>query len=479
MTDLWKLTVSEAAFYLREGSLLAEQYATSLIARLKCNTHLNAFSAFDPEYVLEAARALDIRRQTNQQLGILHGVPISLKDNINTSRLPTSAGTPGLQGNYQAENAAVVEALCRAGAVVFGKNTMHELAFGATSNNTFGGPARNPHDHNHIAGGSSGGTAAAVAAQLVPAGIGTDTGGSIRVPAALCGVLGFRPTVGRWPQSGIVPVSSTRDTAGPIARSVEDLQLLDSVVTGARRREPPTSLAGIRLGIPKTHFWDRLDQETEKLAMLALAALKEAGAALVDCNLSSIIAPIEAISLPIVLYEATRDVSRYLSDFAVPITAVELFGRIASPDVQRLAAALVGGSGRISDSAYSEAISVTRANAISRFGETLRSHQVDAIIFPTTPCPAARIGEDISVELAGIMVPTFSTFIRNTDPGSLLGLPGVSLPIGFSSAGLPIGIALDSFPGEDAKLLAIAAAIEPALADFLSRHPKCASEVHF
>lgn len=463
MTDLFKLTASEAASHIREGSLTAEAYAAALIGRVECNSGLNAFSAFDPQHILETARARDMQRARSRNLGLLHGVPISLKDNINTSHLATAAGTPGLQKNFQSRNAPVAEALVRAGAVLFGKNTMHELALGATSNNSFSGAVRNPHNLDYIAGGSSGGTAAAVAALLTPAGIGTDTGGSIRIPASLCGVLGFRPTVRRWPQGGVVPVSSTRDTVGPIARSVEDLQLLDFVVTGAQGRAPLTSLAGVCLGVPKTYFWDRLDKETEKLAVAACEVFEDAGAVLIECDLSPVVTPLEAISFQIVLKEAARDIAAYITDFQVPITITDILMQASSPDVRAVAAMLAEGLQRNPDNGCTRTIDVVRANATALVGEIFRRHRLDAILFPTTPRPAARVGEDVLVELDGAEVPTFPTFIRNTDPGSVLGLPGITLPVGLSSRGLPVGIALDALPRNDAKLLSIAAAMEDVL----------------
>ena len=166
----------------------------------------------------------------------LHGVPIALKDNINTAAFPTTAGTPALRRHRPKANAPVAQALIDAGAIVFGKTGLHELAFGITSNNPGFGAIHNPFDPKHVPGGSSGGSGAVVGARVVPASIGTDTGGSVRVPAAFCGVQGFRPTVRRWPQAGIVPISSTRDTAGPLARNAADLAAIDAAVTSEKGR---------------------------------------------------------------------------------------------------------------------------------------------------------------------------------------------------------------------------------------------------
>ena len=208
---------------------------------------LNAFTSLDPEAVLAAARAADRRRRSDGVCGLLHGVPLSFKDNINVQGHATTAGTEALRSYRPDRDAAVTARLRQSGAIVLGKVGMHELAYGATSENPTYGTPRNPFAPDRTAGGSSGGSGAAVGAGLGPVSIGTDTGGSVRVPAAFCGVWGFRPSVGRWPTEGIVPISSSRDTPGPLARSARDLALVDRCVTGtatARR-----ALKGLRIGI--------------------------------------------------------------------------------------------------------------------------------------------------------------------------------------------------------------------------------------
>ena len=232
MTELCDLGVVAATEAIRRGDISAEALAAALLKRAESLAALNAFTALEPARALEAARAADRARSAGAPLGPLHGVPIALKDNIDTADLPTSAGTPLLRDHRPRRNAAVAQALFGAGAILFGKAGMHELAFGITSNNAAFGAIRNPYDHSRIPGGSSGGSGAAVGARILPASIGSDTGGSVRIPAAFCGVFGFRPTLQRWSQAGIVPIAATRDTAGPLARCVADLALLDAVVTG-------------------------------------------------------------------------------------------------------------------------------------------------------------------------------------------------------------------------------------------------------
>ena len=256
MPTLHDLGVAEAAKAIRTGEITAAALADALLARAAANTNLNAFITLDADQVRAAAREADRRRTSGASLGPLHGVPLALKDNIDTAELPTSGGTPGLKGQRPKRNAVIVDALLGAGAIVLGKCNLHELAYGITNNNAAFGPARNPYAPDRIPGASSGGTAIAVAARLAPGGIGSDTGGSVRIPAALCGIVGLRPTTGRWSQAGIIPISHTRDTAGPMTRSVADCALLDGVVTGAPTEVAPASLNGLRVGVPRRHFWE-------------------------------------------------------------------------------------------------------------------------------------------------------------------------------------------------------------------------------
>jgi indoleacetamide hydrolase len=221
--EMLELTATQAIAAMKAGDITAEAYAGALLARADSLKFLNTLIALDVEQVLQAAGSADLLRAAGRELGSLHGLPPLLKDNINTATLPTTAGTPGLRNNRPRQDAPVATALFRAGGMLFGKANMHELAFGVTSKNCAFGAVRNPYDPSKIPGGSSGGNASAVAARIVPAGLGTDTGGSVRIPAALCGVAGFRPTTarypgpdtmptptrGRWTGLGSVPISPT------------------------------------------------------------------------------------------------------------------------------------------------------------------------------------------------------------------------------------------------------------------------------
>ncbi|SDR63407.1 mandelamide amidase [Rhizobiales bacterium GAS113] len=463
MAELSELGVREAARAIRDGDITVEALADCLIGRAIRFRDLNAFISFDAEAVREAARGADQMRARGDTLGLLHGVPLSLKDNINTASLPTTAGTPALRDNRPSEDAPVAAALFGAGAILFGKNTMHELAFGITCNNPAFGAVRNPYNIGMIPGGSSGGTAAAVAARLSPAGIGSDTGGSVRVPAALCGVAGLRPTLKRWPQKGIVPIASTRDTAGPIARSVGDLGLIDALVTGDDEPIVPCKLRGLRLGLPPAYFWECLDDETASICAEAVKALKQAGAVVIEAGIENIAALNGAVSFVVALYEPRADIRAYLRQSNAKVTFEELITKVSSPDVRATMESMVNPDQSVPEDIYARAINYHRPELIRTYSSYFAQNTLDAVIFPTTPLPARPIGDDDTVALRGMRVPTFATFIRNTDPGSNAGFPGVTIPVGLTSEGLPVGIALDGPPRTDRRLLSIAGAFEEIL----------------
>ena len=458
--DPTALTISEAAAAIRRGETTALAYAEALLAQAKKAASLNAFIHHDPEQVRAAARAADAK--SGAGAGPLHGVPLALKDNLDTADMPTTGGTPGLKGHRPKHNAKVVQKLLDAGAIAFGKANLHELAYGITNNNAGFGAARNPYDPTRIPGGSSGGVGAAVGARIVPGGIGSDTGGSVRVPAALCGIVGFRPTTGRWSQAGVVPISHTRDTPGPMTRSVADCALLDSVVTGSAAPSAAASLKGLRLGVPRAHFWSPLDAETARLMEDVLARLKDAGAVLIEADIADVARLDGEAGFPIALYETVTDLNAYLAGHGSPLRYAELVAQCASPDVAGLLQSLHG-EAAIPEAAYRHALDVLRPQLQAAYSDHFRRHEIDAVVFPTTPLPAAPIGDDETVLLNGERVPTFFTFIRNSSPGSVAGIPGVSLPAALTAAGLPLGIELDAAEGADARLLAIALAVERVL----------------
>jgi indoleacetamide hydrolase len=461
MPALHDLGVGEAAKAIRAGEITAEKLADALLARAAATKDLGAFITLDPARVREAAQKADQQRAAGTLLGPLHGVPLALKDNLDTADLPTSGGTPGLAGNRPKRNAAIVDKLFAAGAIALGKMNLHELAYGITNNNAAFGPARNPYAPDRIPGASSGGTGVAVAARIAPGGIGSDTGGSVRVPAALCGIVGLRPTTGRWSQAGIVPISHTRDTAGPMTRSVADCVLLDGVVTGGPIEVAPAQLKGLRIGVPRKHFWADLDTELEKICEGTLRRLSDAGVVFVDVDMSEEASLDAQAGFPIALYETVTDLNIYLAEHETGLDYAGLVATVASPDVKGILQSLIG-AGAVPEPAYRKALQ-QRSMLQDTYSRHFRENGIAAIFFPTTPAPAAKIGEDETFMLNGKAAPTFPTFIRNTGPGSVGGIPGISLPVGITAAGLPIGMELSGPAGSDRQILAIAAAIEPLL----------------
>lgn len=456
--SLFDLSVVQAAAALRRGEITAESYAQALSARAEATAHLNIFMTRNPS-LAEQARGVDLARARGEPLGALAGVPLLIKDNIDSADWPTTAGTPALRDWRPAADAPVLRRLLDAGALVMGKANLQELALGITSNNRAFGPVHNPHAPELIAGGSSGGTAAGIAGGVAPGGLGTDTAGSIRIPASLCGVAGLRPSQGRYPQAGIVPLSHSRDTAGPMARTVADLALLDEVIAG-EPAAPPGALRAVRLGLPIQHFWDDLDPQTASVATTALERIRHAGAELVEIDVGAIVALAARIGRALTLYECVRDLDAYLAAAGAPVSAAEVVAGIASPDV----AAAYSMAGSVSRETYLEARDTLRPELRRLYQDLFAASGVAALAFPATPLPARPIGEDETVELNGRRADTRSTYLRNTEPAALAGLPALCLPMGLTTQGLPVGLELDGPAGADGRLLGLGAAIEAVLA---------------
>lgn len=457
--------VSEAAAAIAAGQLSSEELVRALIESNAVHKELNAFVALDREKAVSDAREADRLRVSGAALGPLHGVPLSLKDNINLAGYATTAGTPALRSFRPEKDAPVFAALRKGGAIAFGKNTMHELAYGVTSNNAVFGVPKNPFDQNRSPGGSSGGSATAVAAGLAPAAIGTDTGGSVRIPAALCGLWGYRPTTGRWPAADIVPISTTRDTPGPITRSPEDLVLLDRVVTGCDVIRAG-ALKGLRVGIPKQHFWDRADREIVAICRGALDAIEREGAALVDIDVEDLLAPHFASHMEIPLFEGKAALTAFLEDHKIPLSFAEVVGQVDSPDVRQFLDAQVDPATAVTEKAYSDALEIYRPTLIAAYDRVFVGTEIDVIAFPLCGIAAPLFSESEWVTIDGREYPTFPTLTHNTDVGSNAGIPGISVPVGLTSGGLPVGLGLDAALGRDEDLLALALALGPMFPAF-------------
>lgn len=385
--------------------------------------------------------------------GALAGVPYAAKDAIATKSLPTCAGSPALADWRPPEDAAAILSLAKAGATLIGKTNMHELSFGVTSNNHAFGPVRNPYAPNRIAGGSSGGSAVAVAIGAVPFALAADTGGSARIPAALCGLVGFRPTTGRWPNEGLIKVSPTRDTIGAIVRQLDDVLLLDTVFTGDVTTHPIPPVRALRLGLPIDPYFIGLDPDVAAAVDRFLDRLLQAGAVVVQQDGRTLHEREAACGFLIALHEAGIEMTTLAAGVGLDLNAFA--ERIASPDVRDIVSslALPGDEGE-----YQRALGTNRS-ALQRAYTALFSNGLDALVMPTTVLPAARIGDDDVVMLNGKLEPTFSIYARQTSPASVAGIPSVSIPIGCTEGGLPLGILVEGPAGTDRRLLTTAIAL--------------------
>lgn len=462
------LTIHAARTRLDAGTLTSETVVSDCIARARAGVDLNVFITLDEQGALAAARAADALAggMSSKPLG---GIPIVVKDNIHAAGLPCTAGTPALAGFVPETDAPVVQRLREAGAIILGKTNMHELAFGGTGYNAaFHGDryigVRNPYDPARIAGGSSSGSAAALGARMALGALGTDTGGSMRIPCALNGCASLRPSTGRYPQQGIAPISTSRDTAGPMALCMDDVALLDGVISGDSsfdELDPGT----LRLGIVPG-FWANLDIETQSVTATALARLREAGVTLFDVADDRIQELNRAIGFSVVLYEAYDAMVTYLQACGAGIDIRTLVDHIASPDVKaiyerfvlprRLPAA--GDTTVDAEPVYRQALHSGRPALQAHYRELFDNHKLDALLFPTVPVVAPPATADVNGP------DIFERLIQNTEPAASAGLPGIQLPAGLGEqTGMPVGLELDGPAGTDRRLLAIGVALESVL----------------
>jgi Asp-tRNA(Asn)/Glu-tRNA(Gln) amidotransferase A subunit family amidase len=463
--DLDRLTATQAAADLCAGKVTSQALVEAALARAKARADLNAFVTLDEAGAKKAAAAFDASRKRKGACKPLGGVPVVIKDNIEVAGLPSTAGTPALKDFVPRKDAPVADKLRAAGAVIIGKTNMHELAFGISGYNPSfkTGPepgVRNAYDAGKIAGGSSSGTAAAIGARIVTAGLGTDTGGSVRIPCALNGCAALRPTVGRYPQGAIAPISHTRDTAGPMAATVADVALLDRAIAGGGA-VAPANLKQVRLGVVKSMLAN-LDGDTDAAFRSALDRLKADGVTVVDVEMPKLGELNSQVGFPVALYEAYDDMAAYLKHTGTGISIDQLAKSIASPDVKGTYDGLViprklpGPDNSVTDAkpAYEAAMKTARPALQALYRDTFAGNRLDAIAFPTTPKVAIPANPDAS------SLANFTLFIQNTDPGSNAGVPGLQIPIALGATSkLPVGLELDGPAGSDRRLLAIGMAL--------------------
>jgi mandelamide amidase len=441
------------------GDISAQEVVSALLSASAATPSINAFISLDRDVIETQARILDSRFRAGERLQ-LHGLPVIVKDNIDSADFRTTCGTPSLRDNRPVHNAVALQALIDAGAIVFGKANLDELAGGVTSNNPYFGAVHNPYDQSMIAGGSSGGTAAAIAARQGPVGLATDTGGSARIPAALCGVCGFRPSTGRYSSEGVLILSPTRDTIGLMARTVADIELLDQAMTGCVR-VATANIADVRFGVPRAPYFDDQEAGIASAMTEAIRNLAANGAQIVERDMDEIGALHDACSSGIVLAEVRDSLQRYLEARGIALDASDVIRGLATRDLRERLSVLI--EAEVNLSRYRELLDVARPRLQRAFNDYFTTNRVELMVYPTTVLTARPIGADEYVDLNGHNIATFRAYSRNTDMGANAGLPSLTIPIALSETGLPIGLSVEGPRGSDARLLAIGRAIQNCL----------------
>ncbi len=416
---------------------------------------VNAFITLTAELAVSQAKQAERDISGGRYRGPLHGIPVSLKDLFYTEGIPTTAGSKILRSFVPERNAPVVDALMRAGAVLTGKTNMHEFAFGATNVNPHYGPVRNPWDRDLISGGSSGGSAVSVVMALSLASMGSDTGGSIRIPSAACGCVGLKPSYGLLPLDGVVPLAASLDHVGPLCRCVEDTAIMMDVLAkaqigkdrgaakGSYLRNLRSGVKGMRIGVPKQYFFDRLQAGVRRRVLDALSCLEQLGARAIEINLKGMNETAE-LAAEITLGEALayhwKWRRKWLTGYGTDVGS-----RLQDGSKQLSAMYLLAQARR---QAYRQ-----------RLIEAVES--VDLLAMPTLPIVATGIGEN--EVLAGRTRENVRlALLRLTRPGNLSGLPAISVPCGSSAEGPPVGLQLMGRHLHEAKLLRAAYAYEQA-----------------
>jgi aspartyl-tRNA(Asn)/glutamyl-tRNA(Gln) amidotransferase subunit A len=456
-SDVAFASIETIAALFRKRKLSPVELTNLMLARIdQLNPKLNAYITVTAELALAQAKKAEAElfapRGTRRDRGPLHGIPISLKDNIHTAGVRTTAGSQILKNFVPDRDAAVWAKLKEAGAILLGKTNMHEFAYGVTSNNPHFGAVHNPWDLTRIPGGSSGGSAVAVAAGLGYASIGTDTGGSIRIPATLCGVVGFKPMRGQINEDGVIPLSSTLDCTGPIAGSVTDAAIVfhHAGLPGLLRQGPWSTnkifrpIRKFTLGLPQEFFFDVLSPEIRALFDDVLSQIKKRGAQIKSISIP-LLNETEEVGNQIAWAEATH--YHQHSDF-FPARATE-YGE----DVRMR---LEMGT-KVSAPDYLNALN-RRVRFIQQLAARMAEAKVDALVVPTTPIEAPLIGQEKTI-IRNEGHPTRALLLRPNRPANLANAPAVSIPCGFTNSGLPVGLQLIGQHSGQLKLLNIAQAI--------------------
>lgn len=456
--DMVNLSATEAVRMMKSGAFTPTEYATALLQRAEDAEYLNALIYLDREQVLASAEAATRRLESGKPVGALIGLPLVVKDSIDTDGIPTTGGTPSLLHNVPSQNAPVLQSLLDEGAYVFAKANLAELSMAGMGANAHFGTARNPYDPARVPGGTSSGTAVAVSAGIVPLGIGEDSAGSIRSPASMTGTIGFRPTTGRYSNENILPLAHHRDTAGPMARTMNDIILLDSLVTGSSRQIGPAKLDGLRIGLPPS-LWKSVDSEVMDVLEEVLRLLESHGVVLIREEIPGVRELVKnnrGADLFCVMFD---DLSAYLDAHNLGIEYQQVMERVATPGVKfnmRL-----GLPGSIPKEDCDAALNKTRPTVQRLYAEYFAEQEVHAVVAPTLFFVPPVIGsatftvngDELKVRGAGLQ--------RNLEHAAFAGLPSLTMPVGLTrKQGMPVGLLIDGPASGDSQVLAIGKAIE-------------------
>jgi aspartyl-tRNA(Asn)/glutamyl-tRNA(Gln) amidotransferase subunit A len=459
------LSMTEAAAKLRAGELSPVDLTKDCLGRIHANEPaLNAYVTVTDELAMETARTTETEIAAGNLRGPLHGIPVCIKDLCDMAGLPTTASSKVRHDHFAEADSAVVARLKGAGAVIVGKTHTHEFAYGISTPTT-----RNPWNTNHIPGGSSGGTGATVAACGCFAGVGSDTGGSIRIPAALCGVVGLKPSYGRVSRAGVTSLSWSLDHVGPLARTVEDAALMLGVLAGYDARDPASvdvpvpdytngirdGIAGTRIGVPTNYYFDHMDVDTKGLVEAAIEQLRAAGAEILSVELP-MVETYMAVQYGLCLPEASAYHEKTLRERA----------SIYQDDVRSF---LEAGE-LIPATDYIRALRVREKIKQGWAALMTPGTGIDAVVAPTVPAPAAALGQDAFTWPDGSEETITNAYVRHSCPANLTGLPSITVPCGYTAADLPVGIQIIGRPFAEADILRIACAYE-SLTNWRQRAP--------
>jgi len=460
----WTLTALSKA--LRQKEISPVEVTRTFLTRIeKHDRKINSFITLLPEQAMKAARRAENEILQGNYRGPLHGIPFAAKDLFFTKGIRTTCGSKILSGFVPALDAAVIERLYSAGAILLGKLNMHEFAYGTTSVNPHYGAVHNPWDRERITGGSSGGSAAALSCSFVPLTLGTDTGGSIRIPSALCGTVGLKPTYGRISRYGVYPLCWSLDHPGPMAKSAADLAIAMNILAGHDPRDPSTSdglvpnysralskdLEGIRLGVPVSYYFERLDGEVNAAVKKAIRDLKGLGA------------KVQPISIPD-LQEAS--IATFIVLIAEGAASLEKWHLTRYQDLGEDVRSRLNLGAAVKTTQYLKAQRIRR-KVRDVFLKTF--HKVDALVTPQLPITAPLIGQE-SVSFGKKAEAVSSALTRFTRIYNLIGIPCLSLPCGFSASGMPIGLQIAAKPFGEETVLKVAHAYENSTS-WKNRHP--------